>query len=297
MLQTQELRATGIGGSDAAVIMGLNPYKTPLQLYMEKTGQIEPEEENDAMHFGNILESVIADEYARRTGRKVARVNETLRHEDHEWMMGHIDRRVLNIPDGMLLECKTAGRWFKADDWGQSGTGDAPEHYIVQVQHYLGITGWQYADLAALLAGNDFRIYHFERDNKMINELIKRESEFWESILDRRPPQPQTQDDIKMLYPHDSGETVTANDEIATLAFAYRRIQSEIKELETSADAIKVSIQNFMGEGSVLVNESGEKLAAWKSQERNSFDSASFKKDHADLYNQYQKHQSIRVFR
>lgn len=295
--QTAELRTTGIGGSDASVIMGLNPYKTPLQLYMEKTGATEGVEDSEAMYFGRVLEDVIASEYARRTGSKVARVNQTLRHPDHEWMMAHIDRRVLNIDDGKLLECKTAGKWWKSSDWGRSGSQEAPLYYQVQIQHYLAVTGWQYADIAALLAGNDFRIYHFDRDEEMISRIIEAEAAFWKMVEDRTPPDPSTVEDINALYPVDNGEMIAADEDAMEAVSLLSLSNEQLDEVKKRIEKLKLRIQAYMGEKSILADSTGKKLHTWKTQETTRIDTARIKAELPDIYRDYSKTTTARVFR
>lgn len=293
----QSIRQSGIGGSDAAVILGLSHWKSPVQLYYEKRGEIGLDPPNEAMHFGNLLEEVIAREYARRTGQKVARVNSTLRHPDHSWMMAHIDRRILNQADGMLLECKTAGKWWKASDWGESGTSDIPDYYMPQIQHYLAVTGWKSADLAALLAGNDFRIYSIERDDHYIKNLIASEADFWRRIQENDPPGPESEDDCRLLWADANGETAIASDEILEAFHTLHSVRERIKNDEATESALKIKIQEFMADNTFLIGPSGEKLATWKNQESIRLDTARIKSEAPDLYEKFGKKSVSRVFR
>jgi len=114
-LLTKEQKAarfSGIGGSDAAAAIGINPYRTPVDVWMEKTGRSDRPDlsDNQAVHFGNVLEDIVAKEYQRRTGRKVANVNRTLYHHEDRCILAHIDRRVVG-DRSRILECKTAGQW------------------------------------------------------------------------------------------------------------------------------------------------------------------------------------------
>ena len=102
-------RLTGIGGSDAACVVGLNPYKLPLQLYLEKRGELAEADlsDNAAVRWGNLLEDVVADHFAETTGKSVRRNAELLRSEQWPWMIAHIDREL--VDEDAILECKTAG--------------------------------------------------------------------------------------------------------------------------------------------------------------------------------------------
>src|SRR5699024_5782940 len=122
-----------IGGSDASIILGLNKYKTPFELWLEKTGQSHLEDTaGEAAYFGNLLEDMVAKEFEVRSGKKVRRNNFMLQHPDHPFIMANIDRKV--VGEQAVLECKTASA-FLAKDWESE---EIPDNYLVQVQHYLG---------------------------------------------------------------------------------------------------------------------------------------------------------------
>ena len=117
MLTQEQLaaRKAGLGGSDVATILGLNPYKTPYQLWLEKTGRVEPDDlsDNFAVKRGNDMEALVAKWFSDETGETVHRVNSTLRKEEHPYLLGHIDRRIVGKKEG--LECKTAN-WRMASN-------------------------------------------------------------------------------------------------------------------------------------------------------------------------------------
>ena len=157
-------RRTGIGGSDIGAILGLNHYRTPYDVFLDKTvPDARPDTAGEAAYWGTTLETVVAREYQRRTGRKVQRVNHLLRHPDHDFAIANIDRAIINpdisgtvrwkdgrLTTDSLLECKTANS-FTAADWGDTGTDSVPYSYLCQCQWYLGVTGCQTAELAVLI--------------------------------------------------------------------------------------------------------------------------------------------------
>lgn len=295
--QTAELRRSGIGGSDAGVILGYSRWKTPLQLYYEKIGQSDPVEESEPMLWGKILEAVVAKEYARRTGNKVARVNDTIRAKDAPFMMAHIDRRVLNVDGGMVLEVKTAGKWWNPEEWGEDGSADVPAQYYAQVQHYLMVTGWARADLAVLLAGQEMRIYHLDRDEEFIKKLDFYESSFWALVLDKTPPDPTEPEDAVRRWPQDDGQTIVADDTALKDIGTFRQVKGEIDRLEGLADQVKLRLQKTLGGRTALVTAKGDSLATWKTQQSTRLDATAFKAAHPDIYQQFAKSSPSRVFR
>ena len=165
-----EWRKNGIGGSDVGAIAGANPWKSPISVYLEKIGEAPKAEENERMYWGNVLKNIVAKEFSKRTGFKVQRRNAMYQHPEHEFMLANIDR--IYIKDGHvagILECKTTNEYSK-DQW----EGDKiPNHYYLQVQHYLAVTGFQEAYIAALIGGNKYVYKKINRDDELIDYFIQ----------------------------------------------------------------------------------------------------------------------------
>lgn len=178
-----EARAIGIGGSDAAVIMGMNQYKSPYQLWLEKTGQVEPPDlsGNQYVYWGTKNEANIADWFQEETGKKVKRLG-TLRSREYPFMLANVDRTVVGENAG--LEIKTAGvsqyRKWKDDE--------IPDAYYCQCLHYMAVTGAAYWYIAVLLGGNEAKWKRIERNEEDIQHLIMAETDFWKLVEARTPP-------------------------------------------------------------------------------------------------------------
>lgn len=174
-----DVRRQGIGSSDAATAVGLNPYQSQLELWMHKTGKgdllpsIDPLDETTPMYWGTLLEPIVAAHYTKRTGNRVRRVNAVLGHPQIPWMLANIDREVVGAPDVQILECKTAGM-NGAKLWKDG----VPEYIQLQVMHQLAVTGKLAADVAVLICGQELQIHRIERDETMISQLIALEEQF-----------------------------------------------------------------------------------------------------------------------
>lgn len=290
-------RRTGIGGSDAAAALGLNRWKSTYQLWLEKTGQEEEPDLNDveAVRWGNLLENVVAQEYATRTGRTVHRVNRILRHPQHSFMLANVDRRVVGERRG--LECKTAGFWAgNSEDWGPSGTDNVPEHYLVQVMHYLAVTGYEVFDLAVLIGGQDFRIYSIPRNEALIAAMIERERIFWHHVEEMQPPAPTTMDDARRRWPRSLALTIEASADIASAEEQLRVIESEIKDFEAAADVLKAKIASYMGESDTLTF-GGRPLRTFKTQQRSILNQGRLKDLYPEAYQVCLDSMEIRIMR
>jgi putative phage-type endonuclease len=180
------LRRSGIGGSDAAAIFGLSRFRSPYDVYQEKIGQSAPLMETEAMRWGKLLEQPVLHEYAVVTGNRIERVNRTLRHPEHPWMMAHLDARTRR--PRRVVEAKTTHAWAD-DDWGEPGSDQVPADYAIQVHHYLAVTGYPAADIAVLRGGQRFGIYTIERNEQIVTDLIEGERAFWYgNVLAHEPP-------------------------------------------------------------------------------------------------------------
>lgn len=272
-----------IGGSDIGAIMGRNKYRSPVQVYYEKIGEVEPFQGNAATHWGKILEAVVAAEYARREGVKVARDRKLYAHPKFPYMRGHVDRRVLGFEGGKGLEVKTAGKWFKPADWED----EPPADYQLQCQWYMGLTTWELWDLAGLLAGQDFRTYPIERNEFVIQEAFESAREFWDRVQKRNPPPPQSEEDCKLLWSLDNQETAVAGDEEENTVKTLAQVQAQIKKLEEQEKALKVSLMEFMMPRAYLVDIAGNKLASWKNNQE--LDEDRLAQDHPDLVTPFLK--------
>lgn len=183
-----EQRRNGIGGSDAAVIVGLNPYRSRLELYADKLGLMPEREDSEAMRIGRDLEAYVADRWAEATGKKYRRTNFMYCHDRYDFIRANVDREVIGEKAG--LECKTTSVYNKSD----FENGEIPLTYYCQCQHYMAVMGYDRMYLAVLALGKAF--YHFviDRSEEEINALLENEVEFWKQHVENGiPPEPDGQ--------------------------------------------------------------------------------------------------------
>lgn len=186
-------RVKGLGGSDMAAILGIDPWKQAIDVFYDKrpdlaeeVGWIAQPVEGDAAMFGTILEGAIADIYTEKTGQKVQQRHQAQEHKKHPFLRANIDRKVVGERRG--LEIKHVG-FRMANRWGDSGTSDVAEYYVPQVMHYLLVMDYPAWDVAALIGGSDFRVYQLERDPEWDEILVESGSKFWELVQAGTPPE------------------------------------------------------------------------------------------------------------
>ena len=161
-------RKTYIGGSDLGSICSVNKYKSALDVYLDKIGDSIEEITNEKCYWGNVLEDVVASEYAKRTGNQVVEPIGLMRHSEYPFIACNIDRFVNG--GEYILECKTAG-FMMADKWGVEGTDEIPDSYKCQVAYYAAIADVPKVDIAVLIGGQEFRIYTYIRDESLEKHL------------------------------------------------------------------------------------------------------------------------------
>lgn len=290
-----ELRKTGIGGSDAAAIFGLSKWKTPLEVFLDKTTNIVKDVANvDAVHWGNLLEPIVRSEYSRLTGKNVIIDNNMKRHRKYNFMIGNVDGL---IDDGGVLECKTCSL-YKAHEWGTPGTDEMPKYYVTQCAHYRILLNAPYVDLSAAIAGkNKIETYRYVKNERLEKEILEKESDFWhENVLKGIPPDPVNIHDAQLLYPIDNGDRICSNDEINDIFTEYRKTKNYIKDLEEQEKYFKEQIIFYMKNYSILHSNNVE-LASYKHVKQCRLDTKRLEKEYPDIYSKFLKQNIYRVFR
>jgi putative phage-type endonuclease len=277
------IRRSGIGGSDTAAVLGLSKWRTPLQVYYEKIGEADPIVETEPMRWGKVLEPVLIQEYANKTGRVVNKPSGVIRLADHPHFIANLDGFT---EDGRVLEIKTAR---SADNWGDEGTDEVPTDYFLQVQHYMAVTGMQVTDIAVLIGGSDFRIYEVEADPELHQMMLKQGAEFWKRVQEATPPDPINKADI-IQFTKVINKSKTATEEIIKTVADLKTVKASLKLLENEEEELKSTIQAFMAGCDTLVDLEEKVIATWKSAKAAElFDKDRFEKDQADLYKKYAK--------
>lgn len=287
--QWLEVRKQGIGSSDAAAAVGLCPYKSQLELWMEKTGRTVRSEEpgqDSPMYWGTLLEPLVAVAYTERTERKVRRVNAVLQHPTYSFMLANIDREVVGVPDVQILECKTAGE-FGSRLWRDG----VPEYVQLQVQHQLAVTGKQAADVAVLLCGQKLEVHRIEWDEEVISRLIVLEARFWEHVTQDTPPPADGSESaaraLRSLYTgNDTSIDLSEDTELSATFDGLVVLREEIAQMDKRAEQMRQQLEQSMGDASRALFPTGE-ITYRRSKDGNSVDLKRLAEAHPDLVAQF----------
>jgi putative phage-type endonuclease len=302
-----EERKTYIGGSDLGSILGINNFRTELDVYFEKTSEgVAENTAGEAAYWGTVLEDVVAQEYAKRTGFKIEKPAGLIRHSEYPFIACNLDYWVIdNESNTHILECKTANQ-MKVTCWGEEGTNQIPESYLYQVAYYAAITGINRVDIAVLIGGQDFRIYRYDKDEIMEDKLIRVAKKFWNNhVIAGVPPKPKNDKDAAKLYPKANGLEVRADDIVLTKVQVLQDLKAREKTISEEIKDLQLCIKDYMQDAEFLVgncDEEGETrgkcYATWKnSAGRTSVDTKKLKAEYSDIYQECLKtNNSYRIF-
>lgn len=289
------IRQKSIGGSDAAAVLGLTKYNSPYALWCEKTGKITPDDISDkeAVRLGNDLEEYVAQRFTEATGKKVRNDNHIIYNSEYPFAHANIDRDVVGEDAG--LECKTTSSW---DIISQCMYGKYPDHWYVQMTHYMMVTGRKKWYLAVLCLGRGFFHFEIERNEDEIAALANAERQFWARVETRTPPPldgtDSTADALKIVLGDSVEQTVDLTGVVNYLQL-YTRLREQGKQIDEQIAACQAHIMQFMGTASK--GTYGSTTVSFKTQVRKTFDRKAYEADHGAIPDQYFKKSTSRPFK
>ena len=311
-------RTTFLGGSDAAAVMGLSPWATPVELWGQKTGRTprEPLTSAQQKRFdrGHRLEPFIRDmviDKLRDSGVEVELIafNERYVDLEHAFLACEIDfelrltgdlqigDRIVHLDKEHINGDAKSVTGFARKKWGAEDTEDVPIEYAAQFMHGLMVTGRRYCLVAALRSFDDVDIYWTVRDDETIAAMRPKLVQFWiEHVMTGVAPDPMVFSDIKYLFPKDDGSRIEATVQIAATVHEFARVKAQIKVLEEQADELQVQIADFISPHSVLTVD-GREIASWKSQDTARIDQKSLKEKAPEIAAKFTTISSTRVLR
>lgn len=264
--QLKHSRIGYLGGGNIAGILGISPFRTPLDEYLLISGEREEvitERQAEFFEDRRDLEPWAAKKFTRKTGLAVVRANQ--RYDDAElpWAKSEID---FEPEDGGNGETKSVHP-NAVHDWGDPEAGEEPPLYVTaQAMWGLGITGRSHCYVQALVGFDDYRLYRIERHEPTIAEIRRRAVDFWRwHIETRRPPQPVNADDVAKLYERDSGRAVEADAGTREALDHLAGLRSQLRLLDAQREAVEFRIKAFMRDATTLL-VAGQPALTWRSR-------------------------------
>jgi putative phage-type endonuclease len=283
-------REQGVGGSEVASILGLNPYETPYQLWRRKTGQEPPKEENFAMRAGHYLEDAVAKFWQDETGREV------IKSSAGDWLYVNEERPFLRAsPDrtywlpGLPKNNQNKGIFEAKTTQKAIDPEDIPKHWFVQIQYQLGCAELTQGSLGWLCSGRSFDYKDISFVPDFYGWVIEEVEKFWmDNVVGGKEPALTTAEDIVTKYAkHTDGKVVEVGEEILSAYTDLKGVRAEIDALERRKEELEGRIKMGFGDAEAI-SYGGQTLATWKAaKESEKFDSKAFKSAHPDLAAQF----------
>ncbi|MGU8470019.1 YqaJ viral recombinase family nuclease [Clostridium perfringens] len=286
-------RQKGIGGSDVGAILGVNKWKTAFEVYIEKTEPItEVKEQSEAAYWGDMFEDVVAKEFEKRTGKKVRRDRRHFVHKEYPFMVANIDRRV--VGENAVLECKTANQYL-AQEWESE---EVPASYLLQVQHYMAVTGAEKAYIAVLVGGQKFIFKEIERDEELIEMIVEACKTFWKMVEDRTPPaldgSSAAEKYLREKYSDSIKESLPLKAEIEKSVEQYLELKDQAKILNENIKEIENNLKHTLKKYEEGYTKKYN--ISWKQVVSSRVDSKVLKSKYPEIYKEVCKESKSRRF-
>ena len=286
-----QLRGKGIGSSEVATIVGLNPWETPYQLWRRKKGLDAPKSENFAMKAGHYLEDAVSKFWQDYTGRTVIKrsaIDWIIKSNEKPFLQVSPDRTfwtddVHNEYNKGILECKTTQHAIDVDN--------IPKHWFVQLQYQLGTAGYKSGSLAWLCSGRQFGYKDIELVPDFYEWLVDEVTRFWVDSIEggKEPPIINGNDAALKYNRHTDGKEIEANEETARACEKLKEIKESIKQLEEKQQDLESEIKTAFGDAERLTS-GGVVLATWKAPKPTKrLDTDALKKNDFETYEKYLK--------
>lgn len=287
-------RKQGIGGSDVAAICGLSKWKSPIGLWLEKTGQVEPEPAGEAAYWGTVMEPIIRNEFIARTGFRVKEVKAILQHKRFPFMLANLDGLFTDPDRGEgIFEAKTASS-YRAAEW-EIGI---PDEYALQIQHYMAVTGLSFVYVAVLIGGNNFLLRLIERDDPVIDLIIQMESRFWRLVEANIPPEidgsKASVELLSKLYSRGHEPTIELPSDAMAFITQYEEAQKEEKRIIEVKDLAANRLKEMLKEHEI--GQISGRQVSWKSIKGERLDTKALKFENPQIYSQYARESNYRRF-
>ena len=287
------LRKTGIGGSDAGAVCGLNPYNSPMKVFHDKMSEEIREPDSEAVRQGHDLEDYVAQRFMEATGLKVRRSNYMYRSTEYPFMIADVDRLIVGEDAG--LECKTASA-YNADKWKD---GDIPLHYVMQCYHYMAVTGKHTWYIAAVILGQKFVYRKLVWNDRLIAKLTAVEKDFWQNHVAAGVfPAPDGSDicsEVLNDYFHSErkGSSISLNGFDDKLN---RRVEimEQIEKLQQEQNSIEQEVKLYMQDNEFAVSENYR--VSWSSVKTTRLDTKRIREEQPEIYRDYAKQSVTRRF-
>jgi putative phage-type endonuclease len=260
-------RREGIGASDTAIIMGYSSYKTPYQLYLEKTGIVtnEEPETTEQQYWGNAIEPLIIKRFSEENSLDIT-FPDTIYHAVYPFIFANLDGWVES--ERAVVEAKCANS-FQRREWDPNISDGIPIAYLIQIAKQVMVADATRGYCAVLIGGFEYGQFIYERDKSLEELILKADLDFWNCVQNKIEPDPINTNDCRLKYRKPIADKIAqATYKIANTFGEFTHIKQQIKSLEKIEDNLKMQLMTFMGDSEYLIEHSGEVIATWKANKK-----------------------------
>lgn len=300
--EQKEERKLGIGGSDAAAVLGRSRYKTPLNIYNEKLGYGEEFNGNLSTAMGDYLEDFVRELYAKNKDLELEKPKDAIVHSEYYWMRCNLD--FISADRKNIGEIKMTSN---AKDWGEEQTDDVPIEALIQCAHNRIVAAdrygidYQKVNILVLIVGfgpPKIREYVYNKNEKLEQIIISKGKDLWQNHVEKQiPPEHSATMEKSITLDNIIDDAVLADENAISLFQKHKMVSDQLAELKEEYDAIKDEFSKMLDNKTTLVDDNGNKLVTWKPQTRNRFDTTTFKKEEPELYKKFAKQLTVRPMR
>lgn len=299
-------RRSFLGGSDVAAILGLSEWRSPVDVWMEKTGRVDPQaaispEKAQILARGKKLEPYVIDmglHKLRERGHEVKLLarNQRYTHPVYPWLQVEIDAEFLIDGEHVNVDAKTV-TGFARNKWGEEDSEDVPMDYAAQFMTGLNVTGRRRCLVLALIGLDDVMTFWVHRDDETFSWIMEDLIAFWScNVQQDKAPDAARLADVRSLYPRDNGRTVEATPDLAEKIERIRRLGIEVRMKQAERDELKLDVARYL-EGYTRLTKGGQEVCTFRAHEETELDTAALRRDHPGLFALYERQKTVRVLR
>ena len=264
--EQKKRRLSGLGASDSPIVMGFSSFKTPYELYLEKTGlvSIEDKEESEQQYWGNKLEATIREHFAEFNGVTVE-TPDTIYHKEHDFIFANLDGFIPEL--NAVLEIKCANSFMRAQ-WDAALDDGIPMQYLVQIAKQVALANAGCGYCAVLIGGSEYRQYKYERDLDLERMIIDSDRRFWDCVTNKVEPDPICISDLALMYPKSTMTSLPVTESIYMDIEFIKMERETIRIHEDKMEKLKMNVMSYMKEAECIVEADNRPLATWKQNKR-----------------------------
>jgi putative phage-type endonuclease len=259
-------RCNGLGASDSPIIMGYSSYKTPYQLYLEKTGIVSNDDEiNEQQYWGNEIEPLIIKRFAKENNVTVD-LPDTIYHPEYPFLFANLDGWI--SAENAVVEAKCANS-YQRKEWDMACSDGIPLVYLIQIAKQVAVTNATRGYCAVLIGGCEYRQFVYERDKALEDLIIQSDINFWENVEKRIEPAPINTSDCRLKFRTVSPEkVVNSTYKTGSALCELMNVKNEMKRLTDEEDKLKMKLMSHMGDAEYLMGLEGQLMATWKANKK-----------------------------